>query len=145
MEGVNSRLDGLQASLLSAKLPHLPAWTAARRRIAGTYDRLLADVPQVERPRVRPGSTHVFHLYVVKVPRRDELRQHLAQQGIETAIHYPVALPAMPAYAYLGTDLATVERAVANTKQILSLPIFPEMANEMVEYVVDRIRGFYAR
>jgi dTDP-4-amino-4,6-dideoxygalactose transaminase len=144
MEGVNSRLDGLQAALLSAKLPHLADWTAARQRVAALYDRLLADVPQLERPRVRPGSTHVYHLYVVKAERRDELKQFLAAAEIETAIHYPVALPAMPAYAYLGTDLARVSRAVDNTRRILSLPIFPEMTDEMVGYVVDRIRRFYA-
>jgi dTDP-4-amino-4,6-dideoxygalactose transaminase len=143
MEGINSRLDGLQAALLSAKLPHLADWTAARQRIGALYDRLLAGVAQVQAPKVRPGSTHVYHVYCIRAERRDALKKHLADAGIETAIHYPVALPAMPAYEYLATDRATVANAIRNSGQILSLPIFPEMTDEMVEYVVDAVRGFY--
>ena len=106
MEGVNSRLDGLQAALLSAKLPHVAAWTAARQAVARTYDRLLLGVGDLRLPRVQDGASHVFHLYVVQTDRRDELKGYLAERGIETAIHYPTALPLLPAYRYLGGDAA---------------------------------------
>ena len=102
MEGINSRLDGMQASLLTAKLRHLEAWTAARRQVAQWYDAALADISTVGRPRVRPGSTHVYHLYVIRTTDRDGLKAYLATQGIETAIHYPVALPLMPAHRQLA-------------------------------------------
>lgn len=145
MEGINSRLDGLQAALLSRKLPHVDAWTRARQRIAALYDNLLADVPGVRTPKVRPGATHVYHLYVVRVRDRDALRKHLADRGIEVAIHYPRPLPFLPAYAHLGYTLADFPRAATAQREILSLPIYPEMSDEMVEYVADSIREFYAR
>lgn len=145
MEGINSRLDGLQASLLSAKLPHLGRWTAERRRVAALYDRLLAGLPEVAVPRVHPQAAHVYHLYVVRAERRDALRDALGQADIETAIHYPTALPLLPAYSYLGTSAADVPNAARNQSEILSLPIYPEMPDSYVERVVAGIRGFYGR
>jgi len=142
MEGINSRLDGLQASLLTAKLRHLEAWTAARRQVAHWYDAALAGIPGVELPRVRPGSTHVYHLYVIRFDERDALKAHLAEQGIETAIHYPVALPLMPAYRHLEIQASDVPHAAANQGRILSLPIYPEMTRDMVEFVAAAIRSF---
>jgi dTDP-4-amino-4,6-dideoxygalactose transaminase len=144
MEGINSRLDGLQAALLTRKLRHLADWTRARQDVARQYDRLLAGIPQVVLPRVREGSTHVYHLYVIQAADRDALKAHLAAQGIETAIHYPTALPLLPAYAHLGMQAADIPRASANQDAILSLPIFPEMTPAMVAYVADTIRAFYA-
>lgn len=143
MEGINSRLDGLQAALLTAKLPHVDAWTTGRRRVAALYDELLRGVGDVETPRVREGATHVYHLYVVKTGRRDALREHLAKRGVETAIHYPTALPLLPAYANHGTGAAAVPNAARNQGRILSLPIYPEMQPEAVEYVVGCIREFF--
>ena len=93
MEGINSRLDGMQAALLSAKLKHLPQWTAARQRVARLYDAALAGIPQLRTPQIRDGSTHVYHLYVIACERRDELKAWLGEQGIESAVHYPTALP----------------------------------------------------
>lgn len=145
VEGINSRLDGLQASLLSAKLPHLSRWTAERRRVAALYDRLLADVPEVLTPRVCPRATHVYHLYVVRAQRRDDLRDALDNAGIETAIHYPTALPLLPAYAYLSVNTDDVPNAVRNTAEILSLPIYAEMPDAFVERVAAEIRKFYGR
>jgi len=142
MEGINSRLDGLQASLLTAKLRHLDAWTAARRRVAGWYDAALAGVAGIELPRVRAGSTHVYHLYVIRTDDRDGLKAHLAAQGIETAVHYPVALPLMPAYRHVGMQAADVPLAAANQGRILSLPIYPEMTRDMVGYVASAIRAY---
>lgn len=144
MEGINSRLDGLQAALLTRKLRHIADWTRARQVVARQYHALLAGIPQVMLPKVRVGSTHVYHLYVVRVSDREALKAHLAAQGIETAVHYPTALPLLPAYAHLGMRASDVPRASANQDEILSLPIFPEMTVAMVAHVAGAIRGFYA-
>jgi dTDP-4-amino-4,6-dideoxygalactose transaminase len=145
MEGINSRLDGLQASLLSAKLAHLRDWTAGRRRVAALYDRLLAGVPEVATPRVHPRSSHVYHLYVIRAARRDGLRAALDAAGVETAIHYPTALPLLPAYGYLGLSADDVPNAAHFQAEILSLPMYAEMPDEHVERVAAAIRGFYGR
>lgn len=143
MEGLNSRLDGLQAALLNAKLPHIDSWTARRRRVASLYDELLFGVGDIETPRLREGATHVYHLYVVKTSRRDALKEHLASRGVETAIHYPTALPLLPAYARYGVTAGTIPVASANQECILSLPIYAEMTPETVEYVATCIREFF--
>jgi dTDP-4-amino-4,6-dideoxygalactose transaminase len=142
MEGINSRLDGLQAALLTAKLKHIDAWTAGRRRVADAYGQALAGIPGIELPRIRSGATHVWHLYVIKAQRRDALKSFLAQRGIETAVHYPTALPLLPAYKYLNYKTADVPRAAANQSSILSLPMFPEMTDAMIEYVAASLREF---
>jgi dTDP-4-amino-4,6-dideoxygalactose transaminase len=144
MEGINSRLDGIQAALLTRKLAHLGDWTRARQSVARLYDELLATVPQVAIPRVRAGSTHVYHLYVVRVADRDGLKAHLGKLGIETGIHYPTPLPLLEAYSYLSMTAADVPRAAQAATEILSLPIYPELSPEMVRYVVDAIREYYA-
>jgi dTDP-4-amino-4,6-dideoxygalactose transaminase len=144
MEGINSRLDGLQAAILGAKLPHLRQWTRERQVIAGRYDELLAGIPGINIPARRAGSTHVFHLYVIQCDRRDELKKHLAGLGIETAIHYPSALPLLPAYAYCGIAPAMIPRAASNQERILSLPMFPEMTGEQIEWVAGAVRDFAA-
>jgi dTDP-4-amino-4,6-dideoxygalactose transaminase len=143
MEGVNSRLDGLQAAILNAKLPHLPAWTAARRRVAAVYDRLLHGVGDVVVPKIGAHRDHVYHLYVIRTDRRDALKQRLADAGIATVLNYPKALPFYPAYAYLKHKAADFPVAYANQSRILSLPIFPEMSDEMIAYVADQIKGFF--
>jgi dTDP-4-amino-4,6-dideoxygalactose transaminase len=143
MEGINSRMDGLQAALLTTKLRFIDSWTAARQRVAAQYDRLLAGVGDLALPTVRPGATHVYHLYVIRTAHRDELRSHLTTRGIETAIHYPTALPLLPAYKRLGMLPASIPMAARNQHQILSLPIYPELSDDMMEYVVQSIRDFF--
>jgi dTDP-4-amino-4,6-dideoxygalactose transaminase len=143
IEGINSRLDGLQAAILSVKLPHLNAWTAARRRVAGRYDESLASVRGVRTPRVGPGRSHVYHLYVIESDDRDGLQAHLGKAGIATMLNYPRALPFYPAYSFLGHSSADFPRAHASQGRILSLPIYPEMTDQMIGYVVDRIREFH--
>lgn len=143
MEGINSRMDGLQAAVLSAKLPHLAAWTSARRRVAARYDGELRGVGDVLTPKVADGRTHVYHLYVIRTGRRDALRQHLTGAGIATVLNYPKALPFYPAYAYLGHKPADFPVAHANQARILSLPIFPEMSEDQAGYVIGRIRAFF--
>lgn len=143
IEGINSRLDGLQASLLSSKLMHLQRWTSRRQEIAGEYDRLLADIPGVRVPAKRERATHVYHLYVINAVNRDALREYLKRNGIETQIHYPTPLPLLPAYNYLGARADDFPRASLFRQEILSLPIYPEMTQDMVEYVCDKVGAFY--
>lgn len=140
MEGINSRLDGIQAAVLSVKLPHLHEWTRARQQVASWYDERLSRVDGITVPQRRAGSSHVFHLYVIEVSERDSVRQYLAEHGIQTAVHYPVAIPLMPAYAYLGHEPESFPRARVNQDRILSLPIFPEMSLEQVDYVVEHLQ-----
>ena len=139
MEGINSRLDSMQAAILSVKLPHIHDWTRARQQVAAWYDAALSDVPGVERPRVRDAAQHVYHLYVIKVDRREELMAALSAKGIETAVHYPVPLPAMEAYRYLAATQRPVPRALENAGRILSLPIYPELSREAVQHVAQAI------
>jgi dTDP-4-amino-4,6-dideoxygalactose transaminase len=144
MEAVNSRMDGLQGAILNAKISHLPAWTDARRRVASHYDRLLAGIGDVETPKIGPDRDHVYHLYVIRTGRRDALKAHLDAAGIATALHYPKALPYYPAYAYLGHTPGDFPVAYRNQSRILSLPIYPEMPLDMIEYVTDHVRRFFA-
>ncbi len=141
MEGINSRMDGLQAAILNVKLPHLPAWTTARRRVAARYNELLSGIDSLTTPKVGSDRTHVYHLYVVASDQRDSLKKALTDSEITTSLNYPKALPFYPAYAYLGHKSADFPVAYRNQSRILSLPIFPEMTNEMIEYVTDQTRG----
>ena len=141
MEGINSRMDGLQAAILNAKLPHLLAWTDARRRAAALYNELLEDVDDVITPTVRSDRDHVYHLYVIRTENRDALRKHLTKAGISTVLNYSKALPFYPAYAYLGHGPKDFPAAYANQSRILSLPIYPEITDEMIGFVVDQIRA----
>ena len=142
IEGINSRLDGLQAAVLAVKLKHLEGWTAARRRLAAVYDRELAGVPELELPVVAPGREHVYHLYVIRHPRRNDLRKFLAERGIETVINYPCALPFLPAYARLAAKPDDFPNAWRHQSMVLSLPIFPEMTEAQQGRVVDAVRRF---
>jgi len=139
IEGINSRLDGLQAAVLSVKLPHLERWTVGRRRVANQYDSLLAPYGAVRVPRVAPNRTHVYHLYVLRVENRDILQQHLSMSGISTMLNYPKALPFYPAYAYLNHSPTDFPNAFFNQSRILSIPIYPEMTEEMVQYVASAV------
>jgi dTDP-4-amino-4,6-dideoxygalactose transaminase len=145
MEGVNSRLDGLQAAILNAKLPHLPAWTEARRRAAARYDKLLDGVGDIVTPKVAPDRDHVYHLYVIRTEKRDALRKHLAANGVATVLNYPKALPFCPAYGYLRHAPEHFPMAYANQWCILSLPIFPELTEDMSAHVADCVAGFFAQ
>ena len=143
IEGINSRLDGLQAAILSAKLPHILQWTEMRQKNAAYYDLVLANIDEITLPTVRPHSTHTYHLYVVRVQRRDELAEYLKSKGIETAIHYPTPLPFLEAYKYLGHVNNDFPVSEAYQHQILSLPMYPELTTEMMNYVSSTIKEFY--
>ena len=144
IEGLNSRLDGLQAAILSVKLPHLARWNAARRRIAASYSERLAKLATVTPPVTLPNREHVFHLYVIQHSARDELARFLSERGIQTVINYPTALPFLPAYHRLGHQPEDFPHAWGDQSRILSLPIFPELSNEQLDSVVDAIRDFDA-
>lgn len=144
IEGINSRLDGLQAAVLSVKLPHLPAWTKRRQEIAEEYNRRLADAPGLTLPALAGGREHVYHLYAVRHEQRDALARHLGALGIQTVINYPVALPFLPAYRRLGHTSADFPNAFHNQSRVLSLPIFPEMTPQHMAAVIQGIASFDA-
>ena len=142
IEGINSRLDGVQAAVLSVKLPYLTSWTQRRREIAAEYDRNLAGIAGLALPVVAPGREHVYHLYVVRHEQRDMLSTHLKTNGIQTVVNYPVALPFLPAYARLGLQPQQFPNAHHNQSRVLSLPIFPEITTEQIQLVVGAIGSF---
>ncbi len=144
MEGINSRLDGLQAAILNVKLPHLKGWTGARQRIAARYDELLGEIPGVVIPRVGSSRDHVYHLYVIRSDERDPLKKSLAEHGVSTMLNYPRALPFYPAYSYLQHQPSDFLVSYANQSRILSLPIYPELSDEMIRYVAEQIEEFCA-
>ncbi len=143
MEGINSRMDGIQAALLTTKLRHIDEWTKSRRAVAALYDQLLAGVGDLRLPPVRSEAKHVYHLYVIDTSYRDQLKSFLAAHEIQSAIHYPTALPLLKAYEYLGIGPDSIPMAARNQQRILSLPIFPEMSEEMIKYVAETIKKFF--
>lgn len=139
--GWGERLDALQAAILGAKLPHLEAWTEDRRDHAHHYTKLLADTEMMT-PLEAPGRRHVYHLYVIRTSRRDPLLAHLNAKGIGAIIHYPIPLHRQPAYVSLGygdTHLPVSDQAAA---EVLSLPLYPELTDDQIEYVVEAIKEF---
>jgi dTDP-4-amino-4,6-dideoxygalactose transaminase len=140
IEGINSRLDGLQAAILNVKMPHLEKWTRRRQELASRYDTLLADIEGISIPARRPETEHVFHLYVIRSTNRDVLRAELASRGIPTLVNYPKALPFYPAYEYLGHTPADFPVAYRDQGQILSLPLYPEMSNDDQAAIAEAIR-----
>lgn len=144
-EGVNSRLDGMQAAVLFVKLPYLPEWTAQRRAIAAVYDRELAGVDGLVLPPRLDWAGHVYHLYVVQSHDRDGLQKHLADHGIASGIHYPVALPFLEAYARCGHVPQDFPVAHAMQETVLSLPMYAELTEEQALLVCKAVRGFYAQ
>jgi dTDP-4-amino-4,6-dideoxygalactose transaminase len=142
IEGMNSRLDGLQAAVLLVKMRHLEAWTARRQEIARRYSELLGGIDGLTRPLVASDREHVWHLYVVRHRRRDALAKYLASRGIQTGINYPVALPFLPAYRRFGHTREDFPVAYGHQSQILSLPIFAEITWAQIQTVADAIRSF---
>jgi dTDP-4-amino-4,6-dideoxygalactose transaminase len=141
LDGLNSRLDELQAALLRVKLARLNGWLAARRRLASCYTRLLKDLP-LELPVETAPARHAYHLYVVKSPVRDGLRKGLLRQGIPSAVHYPFPVHRQPFYRENAgpLKLAVTERLA---RQVLSLPLFPEMKPSELRRVASAVRAFY--
>lgn len=139
-EGYNARLDAIQAGILRIKLKHLSEWNEKRRQNALRYNELLKDIPEVKIPEEPDWSKGVYHLYVIKIDNRDEIQKELERKGVFTGLHYPIPLHLQNAYKYLGYkegDFPVTER---HAKQLLSLPMFPELTDEQIRYVVDSIK-----
>jgi dTDP-4-amino-4,6-dideoxygalactose transaminase len=143
LEGINSRLDALQAAILTVKLKHLPEWSDARRRNAALYARLL-EGSGFATPREIDGVRAVYHLYVIRVAadRREALQAHLQVKGISTGIHYPIALPNLKAYAYLNNAQDSFPKATKASREILSLPMYPELREDEIHFIREAIDAF---
>ena len=137
-------MDGLQAAILTAKLPYILSWTKERRRCANTYLKYLNGNKFVKCPLIRDNSEHSFHLFIIQVEKRDELQIFLKEKGIETFVHYPKALVNLKCYEYLNLNSMNYTNATFIQSRILSLPIYPELSDEMIEYVVEKINEFYS-
>jgi len=139
--GLNYRLEGMQGAILSAKLKHLDAWTKKRQENAAYYTKILSEA-DIILPKVAADRKHVFHLYVIRSKDRDALKAHLEANGISTGIHYLKPIHTQEAYASLGLREGMFPVAERVMKEILSLPMFPELTNEQMDYVAERIRAF---
>ena len=144
-EGINSRMDGMQAAILNVKLKHLPDWTNKRREIAKYYLDKLSETSELNLPVIHSKCNPVWHLFVIRVEDRDGLKDYLKSKGISTGVHYPISLPNQPAYADRG--YSHDEYAVSSSYQskLLSLPIFPEISEDKLEYICDHIKHFFSK
>jgi len=142
--GFNSRLDTVQAAVLLAKLPHLAGWSAARRERAARYDELLAPIHGVCTPKADRANEHIFHQYTVRAERRDALLEHLRARGIGCAVYYPLGLHLQPCFADLGYRPGALPETEAASREVISLPIYPELTPAAQDAVVAAIREFYA-
>ncbi len=132
----------MQAAILSAKLPHLADWTKARQDAAKVYDAGLNQIEDIIPPQVGLDRTHVYHLYTIQHPRRDQLAAHLNAHGVQTAINYPVALPFLGAYRRFNHREGQFPNAHRHQGRILSLPMFAEITPQQQQTVVELIRAF---
>lgn len=140
LKGYNYRLEGLQGAILRVKLQHLEAWTEARRAHAAKYDELLVDAG-VSTPYAAPDRRHVYHVYAVRTPDRETLQRKLAQRGIQTGIHYPIPVHLQPAWAELGHRTGDFPIAEQLAREVLSLPMFPELTPHQITTVAKEVRA----
>jgi dTDP-4-amino-4,6-dideoxygalactose transaminase len=141
--GRNSRMDGIQAAILSIKLKQLDGWLDARRANSSVYDRLLEGKLPI--PVAPDHSRHTYHLYVTRVPNRDAVMAKLKEAGVETSVHYPTAIPFMEAYTYLGYQPRDFPVAFAQMGELLSLPMYAELTSESIEYVCEQLTAATSR
>jgi dTDP-4-amino-4,6-dideoxygalactose transaminase len=145
IEGYNGRLDAIQAGVLRIKLKRLRQWNQARQANAAMYDELLGEIPGVGVAEVADFAESVYHLYVIMVDDRDGLQQFLGEKGIATGLHYPVPLHLQKAYVHLGYKAGAFPAAEKAAARLLSLPMFPELTRNQIEYVADSIKEFMAK
>jgi dTDP-4-amino-4,6-dideoxygalactose transaminase len=138
LEGYNSRLDGIQAAILSVKLKYLDKWNESRRQIAYLYNKFLKDT-NIIIPQEAPETRCVYHIYVVRAKKRDELQKFLKERGVSTGIHYPIGLPFLEAYNYLNHKPEDFPITYQYQNEVLSLPIFPELSRHQIEYIVSKL------
>lgn len=143
IEGMNSTMDEIQGAILNTKLSFLDTWTNQRIDHAALYNTLLSDIKQLNCPKTSINTRDVFHLYVIDCERRNKLKFFLKQKGIETAIHYPCPLPFLEAYKYLNHSTKDFPIAISKQERILSLPLYPELTKEQIEYICLNIKEFY--
>ena len=145
MVGHNFRMEEIQAGVLHVKLRYLEGWTKRRRKIAQLYRSLLKGIEGIVLPAEKYGVKHVYHLFVIRVldGRRDALGEYLENKGIVTGLHYPIPIHLQKAYSSLGHKRGDFPVAEQQAAQVLSLPIYPEMEEEKVEYVSENIRSFF--
>lgn len=141
IEGINSRMDGLQAAVLGVKIRHIEAWTQQRRFVA---DRYLARInnPLIQLPIIAPGNNHVWHLFVIRCSTRNDLRAYLQERGIPTVVNYPVALPFLPAYQALQARPSDFPVSFQHQSEILSIPLCPEMDTADIDYVISQLNKY---
>jgi len=145
IEGINSRLDGIQAAILSVKIKHIKEWTIQRQNAANVYKELLSGIREITLPKVYSTNTHVWHQFTIKLNYRDELSRHLLSKGIPTSINYPIALPFLKAYKKYKFQEQQFPNAFANQSQILSLPIYPEITFQDQKYISKSIEEFFIK
>ena len=143
--GYNSRLDALQATVLSAKLPHLASWSAKRRDNAAHYTAAFADLDDVVPPYIDPANESIFNQYTIRVPRRDALKDHLKAKGIGHSVYYPLPLHLQPCFAHLGYRAGTCPEAERASQEVVSLPIYPELTRAQLDEVVAAVRSFFGK
>lgn len=143
-KGFNSRLDELQAAVLRAKLVHLEEWNESRRQLAQRFDAMLEGLPVVLPKRAAWGQ-HVFHLYVIRSPQRDQLCSFLTEHGIQTIIHYPVPVHLQEAYRDLQIPAGALPEAEKAAREIVSLPFYPEMREDEIEFLITTLREFHQK
>jgi dTDP-4-amino-4,6-dideoxygalactose transaminase len=143
--GYNSRLDALQAAVLLAKLPHLAAWSAKRRENAAFYTAAFADITDIVPPYIDPANESIYNQYTIRVDKRDALKDHLKAKGIGHSVYYPLPLHLQPCFAYLGYKEGACPEAEKASKEVVSLPVFPELTNAQRDEVVAAVRSFYGK
>jgi dTDP-4-amino-4,6-dideoxygalactose transaminase len=131
--------------VLSAKLPHLESWSAKRRSNAEYYNKALAGIPGLVTPFVDPANVSIYNQYTVRAERRDELQAFLKEKGIGNSIYYPLPLHLQPCFAYLGYKAGSIPEAERAAKEVLSLPIYPELTQAQLDEVAGAIRSFYGK
>ncbi|MDQ6886305.1 MAG: DegT/DnrJ/EryC1/StrS family aminotransferase [Gemmatimonadota bacterium] len=141
--GYNSRLDALQAAVLSAKLPHLEEWSRSRREHARYYDQAFADLGGVRTPVIDPDNECIYNQYTLRADRRNALQEHLKTKGIGNAIYYPLPLHLQPCFAYLGYRAGSCPEAEKAAGEVLSLPVSPELTRDQQDETIEAVRSFY--
>jgi|SRR5690625_3279021 len=144
IQGINSRLDGIQAAVLNVKLSYILKWTEQRIKNARHYNEYLSGIEEIELPKVRENTKHTFHLYVIRAKNRDKLSEFLSNEGIQNSIHYPRILPNLPAYNYLNHSSKDFPVANEYERKILSLPLYPELSKKNIYNISSTIKDFYS-
>jgi dTDP-4-amino-4,6-dideoxygalactose transaminase len=141
--GYNSRLDALQAAVLLAKLPHLESWSAARRKNAQYYNAAFAGLSDIRTPYLDPANVSIYNQYTLRVSKRDALQEHLKSKGIGNSVYYPLPLHLQPCFAYLGYSEGAFPESEKASREVISLPVYPELTQSQLDEVITAVKEFY--